>query len=146
MKKTISILLVLLMSLAMLTACNFTSNYTPPPGAKQMEGMPAVEKMLEALTMGDVETSASLLHPNMTDGETAIGQMVRYIAGRKITNLEQVGLNVHKSSGTAGDVTQEKGTFYVELEDGEQFYLSVYYLIDNNGSGIQSFQIVLGIA
>ena len=146
MKRFLSILLAVVFTAAMLTACNFTSNFTPPPGESQMEGMPAVKKMLEALTMGDMETAVSLLHPNVTNGEAAVGQMTRYIAGRKVADLKQVGLNIHNSTGTAGKTTQEKGTFYVELEDGEQFYLTVYYLIYNNGAGIQSFQIVLGIA
>ena len=118
---------------------------------KEMEAKQQVADMLEAMTHRDMEAVLALMHPDLLEGEIKklpvidhLQQIMDYMDGRKVLYFEQLSLNVNKSKGTAGTVTQEQATFKVGFAE-ETVYVSATYLTENGKSGFTSYQLILGV-
>lgn len=145
MKKLISFALVLLVLLGCLTACNFTQNMSGAI-ASEVEATPKVEEMMAALAVDSTSDAKSLMHSQIAEvSDDAITQMSAYIAGRKVSAMELVGVNVNTSTGASGTTRQEQLVYQVTLTDGAVIHLNVVYLSNNQGTGFTSFQLVLGV-
>lgn len=146
MKRFLCMLAAAAAILCLMTACNFTTNFSDGTGITTMQSAPKVEDMMTALSSGDTEAARALMHPDVAgDADDAIAQLADYIAARKTAQMEQTGLTVNTSSGTGGSVRQENGAFRVELEDGTFCYISAVHLTNSDGEGFISFQLVLGV-
>lgn len=145
MKRRICFILVLVVLLGCLTACNFTQNMSGMV-AGQAEATPKAEEMMAALAGENPSDAKALLHPQAAaTSDDAIAQMRDYLAGRKVSAIELISINVNTSTGTAGKVRQERVGYRVTLTDGAVIYLNAVYLSDRQGAGFSSFQIVLGV-
>ena len=146
MKKQ-KIQLVLLVAIAyLMTACNFTTNFSDSTGNTKMEACQQVEDMMTALSQDDRETALALMYPEYASKLADIyEQLAGFMDGRKVSNMTQKSVNIKKSNGTDGKVQQETATFLVALEDGMELYLSVCYVTESNKEGFVSFQLVLGV-
>ncbi len=145
MKKIICSVLVLLVLLGCLTACNFTQNMSGAI-AGEAEATPKVEEMMAALADDNTSDAKALLHPQVAEtSDNAITQMSAYLAGRTASAMELKSININTSTGTAGKTRQEQVTYQVTLTDGAVIFLNVVYLSNNQGTGFASFQIVLGV-
>ncbi len=146
MKKWIYAITVTAILIALLSGCNFNTNYSGAPAAMPMEADTMVEQMLTALTGADAEKAKALLHADIAEqSDAAIAQMTEYIAGREVTKLERTSLNIKTTTGTAGKVRQGDASFRVQLSDGAEFYLAVTYVSGTGGKGFTAVQIVLGV-
>lgn len=144
MKKWICFVLVLLV-LGSFTACNFTQNMSGAIAGKA-EATPKVEEMMAALSAANTADAKALLHPQVAEtSDNAITQMSTYLAGRTAETMEVTGITVNTSTGTSGNVRQERVNYRVTLADGAVIFLNVVYLSNNQGTGFASFQIVLGV-
>lgn len=144
MKKILCFALVLLV-LGSFTACNFTQNVSGMM-AGEAEATPKVEEMMAALSAANTADAKALLHPQVAEtSDNAITQMSTYLAGRTAETMVLTGITVNTSTGTSGNVRQERINYQVTLTDGAVIYLNVAYLSNNQGSGFASFQIVLGV-
>ena len=145
MKKLICFGLVLLALLGCLTACNFTQNMSGAI-AGEAEATPKVEEMMAALADDNTSDAKALLHPQVAEtSDNAIAQMSTYLAGRKVSAIELISINISTSTGTAGKTRQEQVGYQVTLTDGAVIFLNAVYLSDNQGTGFASFQLVLGV-
>ncbi|MBQ6947378.1 MAG: hypothetical protein IJN42_04945 [Clostridia bacterium] len=145
MKKTISVLLILLISLSCLSACNFNQKMSGALAGKA-EATQKVEQMMFALAENNLTSAAKLMHPQSAEKAGAgLVQMSGFLSGRKTTSIELKNINVNTSTGTSGKVRQEQVDYAATLEDGTVVYLSAYYRSDKKGVGFLSFQLVLGI-
>ncbi len=145
MKKRICLTIVLLMVMCCLTACHFTSNMTGMVGGK-MQASSKVEDMMTAMAENRLEDAKTLMHPTAAGkSDDPIAQMSAFLAGRKVTNMQQTAINVSTSTGTSGKTRQESASFQVTLDDGTTIHLSATYLSNNAGEGFTSFQLVLGV-
>lgn len=145
MKKQICFILVLLVLLGSLTACNFTQKMSGAL-ADKAEATPKVEKMIAALTDDDTADAKALLHPQVAEtSDDAIAQMSAYLAGKKASAIELRNININTSTGTSGKTRQEQIAYQVTLSDGSIIFLNVVYLSNNQGTGFASFQLVLGV-
>lgn len=145
MKKIICSVLVLLILLGCLTACNFTQNMSGAI-AGEAEATPKVEEMMAALADDNTSDAKVLLHPQVAEtSDNAISQMSVYLAGRKASTVELKSININTSTGTAGKTRQEQVTYKVTLTDGAVIFLNAVYLSNNQGTGFASFQVVLGV-
>lgn len=132
--------------LCLLSACSFTTNFSDSTGNSKMQTAAKVEEMMTALAGDDMDTALSLMHPEVAgNSEAAIAQMRDYLAGRKMSELNQMGVSVNTSTGTSGQTRREEATFQVIFEDETEVYLSAAYYSDNSGEGFASFQLVLGV-
>ena len=146
MKRLICVLAAAMSILCLLTACNLTTHVADSYGMAVAESTSKVEKMMSALADDDLDTALSLMHPSVAETTAdAVAQMRDYLAGRKVTELNQRSVNISTSAGTAGKSSREAATFQVVLEDGTKIYLSTAYYSDDLGEGFASFQIVLGV-
>lgn len=144
MKKWICFVLVLLV-LGSFTACNVTQNMSGAIAGKA-EATPKVEAMMAALSAANTADAKALLHPQVAEtSDNAITQMSTYLAGRNAETMEVTGITVNTSTGTSGNVRQERVNYRVTLTDGAVIFLNVVYLSNNQGTGFASFQIVLGV-
>ena len=144
MKKILCFALVLLV-LGSFTACNFTQNMSGMM-AGEAEATPKVEEMMAALSAANTADAKALLHPQVAEtSDNAITQMSTYLAGRTAETMVLTGITVNTSTGTSGNVRQERVNYQVTLTDGAVIYLNVAYLSNNQGTGFASFQIVLGV-
>lgn len=141
MKKILTLTLAILMLTLALTSCNFNISGS----ILDATSTPKVEAMMEALAKGDLTSAKTLLHPDRTDGEKYLPQMVDYLDGRGVSSLEVTGKNVTTSVGSGGNVTQEQVTYKATLTDDTVIYLSTVYLTNDTGEGFVSFQMVLGM-
>ena len=134
------------MLIFLLSACNFTTNFSDSMGITSTDCIPEVEAVLQALADGKINEAATHFHPNVAERSgDALEQMRDYLDGRKVSNLTQQGFTVNTSTGTAGKVRQEFATMQITLEDGTVCYLSAARHADNDGEGFVSFQLVLGV-
>ena len=137
-------LLAVVVALCLLTACNFSTNFSNA-GSNQMQATPKVQEMMNLLAANDPAAAVKMMHPDVAGkADKAIAQMADYVAGRKTTQLQLINFNVSTSSGTSGKIRQEKVVYQTTLEDGEMIYLSATYVSGSTGEGFASFQIVLG--
>lgn len=144
MKKWICFVLVLLV-LGSFTGCNVTQNMSGAIAGKA-EATPKVEAMMAALSAANTADAKALLHPQVAESsDNAITQMSTYLAGRNAETMEVTGITVNTSTGTSGNVRQERVNYRVTLTDGAVIFLNVVYLSNNQGTGFASFQIVLGV-
>lgn len=144
MKKYVSIVLVLILMLMSLNACNFKQTVSGAL-AGEAEATPVVENMLSALAENRISDAKSFMHPEAINvSDDAFNQMCEFIAGRKANSVELQNISVNTSVGTAGRIKQEQLTYKVTLSDGDVMNLNVIYLIDNSGIGFTSFQLTLG--
>lgn len=145
MKKVFRVFIVLILC-CLLTGCNFYTNFNDATGNVQMDSFPQTEKMLEALAAEDMDAAMELVHPDRkTDAEVMLAQVANYLDGRKAEKLEQTSMSVKNTASTSGNTQQENGTLQVTMEDGESFYLSVCYVIQDDAEGFYTFQLVLGL-
>ena len=145
MKKTNCLLLVVVLSLTILTACDFTTNVSNSFG--QMQGQEKVDSMLSALSSGDASAAKALLHPDVSaENAQTLVQLQEYLNGRKVTDLKREGWSVSTSTVPfGGTIRQEKASFQAALDDGTVFHLSVCYVTEDQAQGFTAFQFVLGI-
>ena len=144
MKKWICFALVVLV-LGSFTACNFTQNMSGAI-AGEAEATPKVEEMMAALAAGNTVDAKALLHPQAAEtAESAIVQMSAYLAGGKAAAMELTGITVNTSTGTSGNVRQERVNYRITLADSDMIYINAVYLSNNQGTGFASFQLVLGV-
>jgi len=145
MKKTLQVLIVVILC-CLLTACNFTTNFSDATGNAKMDSLPQVEKMLDALIAEDMDTAMQLVHSDRkADAEVMLTQAADYLDGRRVEKLEQTSLSVKNTASTSGNTRQENGILYVTMEDGETFHLSVCYVAQDNAEGFYTFQLILGL-
>ena len=145
MKKIICIGLVLMVLLGCLTACNFTQNMSGAI-AGEAEATPKVEAMMTALADGNPSDAKALLHPQVAEtSDIALAQMSAYLAGRKVSGMELISINVSTSTGTAGQTRQERVGYRATLADSTVIFLNAVYLSNQQGTGFTSFQVVLGV-
>ncbi len=145
MKKSISLILTIVLLAVCLSSCNFTQNLSGVL-SDSAEATPKVEKMMEALALDNTEDGKALLHPaSAEESDAALDQISDYLDGRKASSMEVTSINISASTGTAGKVRQEQVAYKVVLEDEAVIYLSVNYLSDNDGEGFASFQLILGV-
>ncbi len=145
MKKRICFVLVVLVMLSCLTACNFTQS-TLNSLADKAEATPKVEAMMSALAENRISDAIGLIHPQKAENsEDTISQICSYLDGRKTSSIVPESINVNSSVSTSGKARQEELVYKVTLTDGAVVYLNVVYLSDNEGTGFTSFQLVLGV-
>ena len=138
--------MAMLLTLCLLTGCSFTTNYSDNTGKTAAESTERVSQMLQALADGDTDAALALMHPEAVDkAGKFMDQMRDFLAGRAVAEMEQVGVRVNTSTGTAGKSHQEITNFQVRLEDGTEIYVAATYYSNNAGEGFVSFQLVLGI-
>ena len=100
--------------------------------------------MLTALGQGDSEAALALMHPDSKYTEATVAQMIRFLDGRQMKEIEQVTLNVNNTTNASGTTRKEQASFRVTLDDGEQIFLSVNHITSPDAEGFASFQIILG--
>ena len=145
MKRKIGFALVLALLLGCLAGCNFTTNLSGAM-AGESETEPKVTEMMTALSHGDTADALALLHPQVAEtAERAVGQMGGYLAGRTVSAMEQISININTSVGTGGTTRQERAGYRVTLSDGDVIFINAVYLSNTAGSGFASFQLVLGV-
>jgi hypothetical protein len=145
MKRFLAVVAMLLI-LCLLTGCSFTTNYSDNVGKTAAESTEKVSQMLQALVDGDMDAAMALMHPEaVAKADNRIPQMSDFLAGRTVAEMNQKGVRVNTSTGTAGKTRQEVTNFQVLLEDGTEIYVAATYYSDNAGEGFVSFQLVLGI-
>lgn len=146
MKRILAVTAMVLLAACLLTACNFTTNFSDTVGATAAESTEKVEEMLQALTDGDTDAALALMHPDAVERSgNPIAQMSNFLAGRTVAEMNQTGVRVNSSAGSSGKTRQEVTNFQVILEDGTEIYIAATYYSDKAGAGFVSFQLVLGI-
>ena len=145
MKKRFFHVLTLVLLAVCLTACNFTKNISGAM-ASEPEAAPKVTEMMLALAENRTADAKALMHPQTAEAsDSAIAQMRDYLAGRKAETVEQTSITVNTSTGTSGNIRQERVGYRVTLSDSTVIYLNVIYLSDSQGTGFAAFQVVLGV-
>ena len=145
MKKRVCLAMALLMVICCLTACSFTSSMLDTGGGK-LQATSKVEDMMTAMAENRLEDAKALMHPTAAaQSVDPIAQMSAFLAGRKVTNMQQTTISVNTSTGTSGKTRQESASFQVTLDDGTAIHLAVTYLSNKAGEGFTSFQLVLGV-
>lgn len=146
MKRILSLAVIVLLAGCLLSACNFTTNFSDTMGVTSAESTAKVEQMLQALVDGDTDAALALMHPDAADSAgDPIAQMSGFLAGRTVAEMNQTGVRVNTSTGSAGKTRQEVTNFQVILGDGTEIYVAATYYSDNAGEGFISFQLVLGV-
>lgn len=144
MKRAICLVMVVVLSLTILTACNLTTNTSG--GFAQMQAQEEVDSMLSALSSGDAAAAKALLHPDVSaEKAQTLAQLQEYLNGRKVTDLKQLNWKVSTSAGLGGTSRQEQGSLQATLDDGTVIYLSACYVTEDQAQGFIAFQFVLGI-
>lgn len=144
MKKLVCVIMTTALLLAVLTACNFTTNFSDSNGT--LAEQKKVESMFAALSSGDLEAAKALLHPDVAAEQAdALEQLQDYLDGRDPVELTQLNWKVTSTAGLGGKTRQESGTYQVRLEDDTVIYLSVSYLTQEQAEGFSAFQFILGI-
>ena len=144
--KRFSTLTAVLLVACLLTACNFTTNFTDSVGVTEAESTEKVEQMLQALVDGNADAALALMHPGVAErAEAPIVQMNNFLSGRAVAEMTQTGVRVNTSTGTSGKTRQEATNFQVILDDGTEIYIAATYYENSDGAGFISFQLVLGI-
>lgn len=144
--KRLCAVVAMLLTLCLLTGCNFTTNFSDNVGMTSAESREKVEEMLQTLMDGDMDAALALMHPEaVAKAENPIAQMSDFLAGRTVAEMNQTGVRVNTSTGTAGKTRKEVTNFLVRLEDGTEIHIAATYYSDNAGEGFVSFQLVLGV-
>lgn len=141
MKKILTVTALLLIAALVLSACG------NPAEILKAQAEPQVRDMLTALTAGEADAAAALLHPERADGATdaAIGAMIDLLGGREVISCTQVGLSVNTSTGTKGTSRTESGTVHILFSDDTDLQLEYSYVSDGSGEGFAAFQFLVGI-
>lgn len=143
MKKSVSLILVLVLMLGCFASCDLAENFADAVEGKA-EATPKVEEMMVAIAEDNMSDAKALLHPQIADdSDDALNRLVEFIDGRKTESIEVTSISINTSAGTGGKSRQEQVSYDVELDDGEVITVSVVYLSDNQGDGFTSFQVVL---
>lgn len=136
MKKALCLLTVLAVVVGLFSACNLGES----------QAKPKVEEMMLALAEGDVAAAEALMHPDVDPkAKEQLAQIEDYLAGRKVSSMEQKSISFNKFVGTNGKESREDVTYQVKLEDNTEIYISVSYLENTSGSGFTAFQMSLGV-
>lgn len=136
MKRVICLLATVVAVCCLFTAC----------GLGESQAKPKVEEMMLALAEGDDVAAEALMHPDVDqDAKEQLTQIKDYLAGRKVSSMEQKSISFNKFVGTNGKESREDVTYQVKLEDNTEIYISVSYLENASGSGFTAFQMSLGI-
>lgn len=144
MKKLVCVILAAALLLPVLTACNFTTNFSDSNGT--LAEQEKVERMFAALASRDLEAAEALLHPDVAAEQAdALEQLQEYLDGRKLADMTQLNWKVTSTASLGGKTRQESATYQVVLEDDTAFYLTVCYLTQEQAEGFSTFQFVLGI-
>ena len=102
--------------------------------------------MMLALAEGDEAAAEALMHPDVDPkAKEQLAQIEDYLAGRKVSSMEQKSISFNKFVGTNGKESREDVTYQVKLEDNTEIYISVSYLENTSGSGFTAFQMSLGV-
>lgn len=107
MKKGICLIFALLMILCCMTACGIVDVI-----GGQMQSTAKVEEMMAALAENSSEDAKALMHPTAAGkSDDPIAQMSAFLAGRKVTDMQQTSINVNASAGTDGKTRTESASF-----------------------------------
>lgn len=143
MKKSISLILVLLLLLGCFTSCGISTLFSDAISGDS-EATPKVEEMITALAEKDLSKAKELMHPQVADeSDDDIERMSDYLDGRDAESVKVTNISINTSTGTSGKVREEQITYEVALEDGEVISLNVVYLSNKDGKGFYSFGIVI---
>ncbi len=143
MKKSVFVLALLMAACMLLSACNFTTNMSNNTPFAKMSHQAQVEALLTHLSAGDMGEAAGMMHADQMN-TPGLEQISKYLAGRRVSQLDTQSVNAHTVRGSNGTEETEKATFRATLEDGETIYLSVVYFKNAKDQGFTSFQLVLG--
>ena len=136
LKRVLCLLATVVAVCCLFTACNLGES----------QAKPKVEEMMLALAEGDVAAAEALMHPEVDPkAKEQLAQIEDYLAGRKVSSMEQKSISFNKFVGTNGKESREDVTYQVKLEDNTEIYISVSYLENASGSGFTAFQMSLGI-
>ena len=138
MKKTLSVLLILVLVISLFTGCSMKRTVTEDK----------ILDFLSAVSEDDEAAAKALMHRQadaLTDGTFSGGfdLIVKMIDGRKAVSAKQTSYNVSTQIGTSSGRT-ESGTFSVTLDDGSVVDVDFTYLKDITGEGFIGFHITLG--
>ncbi len=136
LKRVICLLATVVAVCCLFTAC----------GLGESQAKPKVEEMMLALAEGDDAAAEALMHPDVDPkAKEQLAQIEDYLAGRKVSSMEQKSISFNKFVGTNGKESREDVTYQVKLEDNTEIYISVSYLENTSGSGFTAFQMSLGV-
>ena len=136
LKRALCLLATVVAVCCLFTAC----------GLGESQAKPKVEEMMLSLAEGDEAAAEALMHPDVDqDAKEQLAQIKEYLAGRKVSDMEQKSISVNKSMGTGGKALREEVTYQVMLDDNTEIYVSASYLEDKSGSGFTAFRMSLGI-
>ena len=140
MKKVMCLLLVIVTVASVMTGCHLNLSSSGITG----EAEPIVSQMLTALSENDMETAASLLHPDADDA--GLSDIAAYLNGRTVTKFIQNGISVRaQMAGTGGKMRTEEGSMTLTLSDGKQIGLTYVYYTNSEGSGFTAFRMSIGV-
>ena len=133
MKKLICMILVVLLSVSLLTACDGVSTVSELRAQRQMAKR--VERMLTELSVENTEAAKAMLLADIAeDRMPRLIKLQEYLAGRKIVDLEQSLWTLTTTSD--GAYYQENADYKVQLKDGAAFFLSVRYIETEQNQGL----------
>ena len=145
MKKFFCAFVVLIMIVGCLSACDFTQNIVGDM-ADGRESTLKAEELLLALSENRPADAKELMHQEVAEkSETALAQISTYLAGRTVSDMEALNVNIKTTTGTGGKITQEQIAFKLTLSDNSTVYLNALYYSDSADTGFASFQLVIGV-
>lgn len=137
LKRLLCLLATVVAVCCLFTACNLGES----------KAQPKVEEMMLALAEGDDAAAEALMHPDVDQNtKEQLEQIEEYLAGRKVSDMEQKNISINNSVGIGGKALREEVTYQVMLDDNTEIYISASYLEDTAGSGFTSFRMSLGVA
>ena len=143
MKKSVSLILVILLLLGCFTSCGISTLFSDAISGDS-EATPKVEEMITALAEKNIPEAKKLMHPEVADeSDDDIERMSEYLDGRDAESVKATNISINTSTGTSGKVREERITYEVTLEDGEVISLNVVYLSNKVGEGFYSFSIAI---
>jgi hypothetical protein len=144
MKKLLSLICLLTLTVCCLGACNFTGNTSGNPDT-EVKADSKTEEMMLALAENRIDDAKALMYPEKADASAAgLMQIGKYLAGRGFTSIERLTVNTTTSVGTSGNTVQQQASYKVNLTDGEVVYLTLTYYTSDATEGFITFQLVLG--
>ncbi len=144
MKRIICSVLFVFVLFGCLTACDMekTVQGMMDSMVSKAESGEKVEEMISALEENRVADAKALMHPDAADvSDDAIAQMVKFLDGRKIGEMEITGIKLNSSTGGK----TEELVYLATLDDGNTFFVSTEYVSNDDGVGFIVFQFAIGI-
>ena len=136
--------ILILSTLLSLCGCSFLNVHSS--GIGQSEYKEQAQRLLDALSDGDIKAAVAMMHPDaQMEANAGLRQIVGYLDGRKVVSMEQMRINKQSSSTLEGRASLEQAGFDLKLDDGTACSVSMAYLEDPAGKGFLSVQLILGV-